>query len=204
MRIKAVIWDIGGVIARTEDKGPRNQLAADLGVSRDRLNDLVFGGMKGTQAQLGEISVEDLWAYVHHELKLLPDEFTDIRDRFFGGDIIDYQIIDYIQEIKPKYKTAILSNAWNDLREVLTNQWKIADAFDSITISGEEGVKKPDPTIYKISLNKLSVAPAEAVFIDDFIENIQSAANLGIHTIHFTSPEKALTDLKNILAKECE
>jgi len=201
MRIKAVIWDIGGVIARTEDKGPRNQLAADLGISRDRLNDLVFGGLKGTQAQLGEITVEELWAYVHHELNLLPDEFTDLRDRFFGGDIIDYQIIDYIREINQNYKMAILSNAWDDLREVLTYQWEIVDAFDSITISGEEGVKKPAPTIFYISLNKLGVAPAEAVFIDDFIENIHSAANLGIHTIHFTSPDKALKDLELILEK---
>jgi len=200
MAIKAVIWDIGGVIARTGDQSPRIQLAADLGIDRERLNDLVFGGMKGTQAQLGEISVQELWAYVYNALKLLPDEFPDLRDRFFGGDIIDHQIVDYIREIKKNYKTAVLSNAWDDLREVLTNQWKIADAFDSITISGEEGVKKPDLAIYKISLNRLGVMPAEAVFIDDFIENIQSATSLGIHTIHFTSPQKALSELDNVLA----
>ena len=51
MPIKAVIWDIGGVIARTEDLAPRDQLAQELGVTRDRLNYLFFSGPEGTRAQ---------------------------------------------------------------------------------------------------------------------------------------------------------
>jgi len=202
MPIKAVIWDIGGVIARTDDPVPRNQLAAELGVTRDRLNNLVFGGPEGTRAQLGEISVDALWKYVREELNLKDGECPNLRERFFGGDIIDYQIVDYIHSIRPGYITAVLSNAWDDLREVLTNQWKIAGAFDSITISGEEGVKKPDRRIYEIVLDRIEVEPGEAVFVDDFIENIQTARNLGIRAIHFLSPDQAVGDLKKLLRSE--
>jgi len=49
MPIKAVIWDIGGVMMRTEDSTPRDELAAELGVSRDDLNKLVWGGAKKGQ-----------------------------------------------------------------------------------------------------------------------------------------------------------
>jgi epoxide hydrolase-like predicted phosphatase len=202
MPIKAVIWDIGGVIARTEDPAPRDQLAAELGVTRDRLNDLVFAGPEGSRAQLGEISVDALWTYVREELNLKDGDYPNLQECFFDGDTIDYQIVDFIRSIKPEYITAVLSNAWDDMREVLTNQWKIADAFDSITISGEEGVKKPDRRIYEIVLDRIGVEPQEAVFVDDFIENIRAATNLGSRAIHFSSRDQAVRDIKKLLGNE--
>ena len=70
MPIKAVIWDIGGVIMRTEDLKPRDQLAADLGVTRDYLNELIFGGKQGTRAQRGELTQKEIWDYARSELNL--------------------------------------------------------------------------------------------------------------------------------------
>lgn len=199
MLVKAVIWDIGGVIIRTEDPAPRDRLAAELGVTRKELNSLVFGDSEGTRAQLGEISVDELWDYVHAELGLAPDQHPDIRKRFFGGDIVDYGLVDFIRTLKPQYKTAVLSNAWNNLRQVLTDHWGIADAFDTMVISGEEGVKKPDRQIFEIVLNRLGVDAQDAVFIDDFTENIQAAADLGLRTVHFRSSDQAIGDLKLLL-----
>ena len=63
MPIKSVIWDIGGVLMRTEDQGPRAELAAELGVTREYLVELVFGGQKGLAAQRGEISPQEIWDY---------------------------------------------------------------------------------------------------------------------------------------------
>ena len=200
MHIKAVIWDIGGVLARTEDSTPRDKLAYDLGVSRDRLNHLVFAGEKATEAQLGLISDIELWRFIREQLNLLPEEIPDLRERFFEGDIIDFSLVDYIRKLKNGLKTAILSNAWSNLRNVLENQWEIADAFDIITISGEEGVAKPDPAIFNICLNRLGVVPQEAVFIDDFVKNIHSATNLGMHAIQFTSPQAVKSEINNLLS----
>jgi len=199
MPIKAIIWDIGGVIARTEDPAPRNELAAELGVTSDYLNDLVFAGPEGTRAQLGKISVEALWQYARKELGLTPAECPDLQVRFFGGDRIDYELVGHIRALRPQYITVALSNAWNDLRTLLTNRWKIADAFDEIIVSGEEGIKKPDPRIYEIALTRIGVKPEAAVFVDDFIENIEAARQLGINAIHFQSPSQALGDLEGML-----
>jgi epoxide hydrolase-like predicted phosphatase len=199
MPIKAVIWDIGGVINRTEDPTPRDQLATDLGVTRDDLNYLVFESPEGTRAQLGELSVEALWKYVRDELGLTSNIYPDLRERFFGGDILDYQIVDFIRSLRPGYITAVLSNAWDDLREVLNNQWKIADAFDKIIISGEEGVKKPDRRIYEIALDQVGVKPEEVLFVDDFVENIQGARALGITGIQFQNPGQAVGEIKSLL-----
>jgi epoxide hydrolase-like predicted phosphatase len=198
MKIKAVIWDIGGVIMRTEDLGPRDQLAADLGMTRAYLNDLVWGGEQGTRAQFGEINQNELWEYVRSELKLGPDEYPDLQERFFGGDVLDTELVDFIRSLKPRFKIGIISNAWSELSAALNN-WGIADAFDVVVGSGDEGFMKPDPRIYQIALERLSVQPQEAIFVDDFIENISGARDLGINAVHFQSREQALRELKSFL-----
>ena len=58
---------------------------------------------------------------------------------------------------------------------------------------------KPDARIYHIALKRLSVEPKEAVFVDDFIENIIGARELGINAIHFQNREQALQDLRSLL-----
>jgi epoxide hydrolase-like predicted phosphatase len=198
MPIKAVIWDIGGVIARTEDRTPRDELAADLGVTRGHLNGLFFSGPEGTRAQKGEISVEELIAHARAELGLAPGEIPDLRERFFAGDRIDYELVDFIRSLRPTYKTGIISNAWGNL-PVLLEEWEIADAFDVVVGSGDEGMLKPDPRIFQIALERLAVEPGEAVFVDDFIENIEGARKLGINGIHFKSPDQALAKLRELL-----
>lgn len=198
MPIKAVIWDIGGVIGRTEDRAPRAQLAADLGVSYEYLVRLIFGGERGARAQLGEITVDELFQFVREELKLAPGEFMDLYDRFFAGDRVDYELVDYIRSLRPTYKIGIISNAWGDLRQML-DQWGITDAFDEIIGSGDEGVLKPDPRIFEIALERLGLKPEEIIFLDDFIENVEAAKKLGIHAVHFQNREQALLELKNLL-----
>ncbi len=200
MPINAVIWDFGGVIIRTEDPASREQLIADLGVTRDYLSELTFSGEAGTRAQLGEITQAELWQHVRSELNLAPSEYPDLMKRFFGGDVVDFELVDYIRSLRSRYTTALLSNAWNDLRDIITNRWNFADAFDVMVISGEEGVMKPDPRIYQIALERSGVQPPETVFIDDFIENIEAARKIGMHGIHFQNPGQALVDLEKKLS----
>ena len=198
MPIKAVIWDIGGVIMRTEDPAPRAELAAELGVTREFLNELVFGGEQGTRAQIGEISQQEIWDYVRSELKLNSGEYPDLRERFFGGDVLDAKLVDFIRSIQPSYKIGIISNAWSQIADSLV-EWGIDDAFEMVVGSGDVGIMKPDPRIYQIALERLDVHPEEAVFVDDFIENVQGARKLGIHAIHFQSREQAIQELEQLL-----
>jgi len=198
MPIKAVFWDIGGVIARTEDLNPRDQLAADLGITRAYLNDLFFSGTEGTRAQKGEITSEELMVYIRRKLKLAPSEHPDLETRFFAGDRVDYELVDFIRALKSTYKIGIISNAWSQLTELL-DHWGIRDAFDAMIGSGDVGFMKPDPRIYRLALEGLGVQPEEAVFVDDFLENVNGARALGMHAIHFKNPKQALGDLKRLL-----
>jgi putative hydrolase of the HAD superfamily len=124
---------------------------------------------------------------------------VQIESEFFAGDILDFALVDEIRTLKQQYTTAILSNYFPSLRDKVERHWKISDAFDHLVISSEVGLMKPDPAIYQIALEKANCLPDEAVFLDDFNENVTSARQVGLHGIWFRSPSQALADLENIL-----
>lgn len=199
MTIKAVFFDLGGVIVRTEFYTPRQQLADRLGLDFDDLNKLVFDSETGIQATMGTITSLQHWEAVMKRLKRPYEEMTAIRDEFFAGDIVDRTLLDYIRSLRGKYKTGLISNAWGDLRDYIVRE-KFADAFDKLIISAEVGVMKPDAQIFQIALEQFGVSPKEAVFVDDFPVNIAGCEKVGIKGIHFKDPETALQQLKKLLS----
>ncbi|MBN2499662.1 MAG: HAD family phosphatase [Anaerolineales bacterium] len=199
MTIKAIIWDLGGVLVRTEDWEPRDELAARLGTDRLTLINTVFGDDGDYRAQIGEITTAEQWADVAKRLNIPAEEIPAVKTAFFAGDMLDTELIDTIRRFKANYTTALLSNAMDDLRREIFENWKINDAFDHLVISAEVGVKKPDQRIYELTLEKVGVAPQEAVFIDDMPENIAAAKAVGMHGIRFVSKAQALADLEALL-----
>lgn len=199
MTIHAIIWDIGGVIERTEDPTPRQRAADRLGMDVPDLSHLFFGHTDNFRVQLGEITPDEHWENVRTELGLSKRELVSVRQAFFAGDRIDMDLVSTIRELKQDYCTAVLSNYMTVLRERITEEWDIGDAFHHLIISAEVGLMKPHPEIYEFALETIGFAPEETVFIDDFIENIEGAQNVGIHGILFTSPEQVRTNLDEML-----
>jgi epoxide hydrolase-like predicted phosphatase len=198
MTIKAVFFDLGGVIVRTEFQTPRQQLADRLGIDYDDLNKLVFDSDTSNRASVGEISSEEHWLSVIQRLRRPAEERQSIRDEFFAGDIVDRTLVEYIRSLRPRHKTGLISNAWGDLRNFIVRE-KFDDAFDKMIISAEVGAMKPEPKIFQIALQQFGVKPEEAVFVDDFYVNIQGCEKVGIRGIHFKDPETALQQLNELL-----
>lgn len=199
MDIKAIVFDMGGVIFRTEDRSPRQALAARFGMSYTEMSDLVFSSPSGVKAALGLITAREHWSQVCKTLNLGEDHIGELWSGFFAGDRLDLELIKYILELHRSYKTALLSNAWDDLRSIIENEWQIAAAFDEMVISAEVGLIKPDPRIYQLAISRLGVKPQEAVFIDDTTENVASALRFGLHGLRFTNFEQLKADLAKIL-----
>lgn len=197
--VRAVCFDFGGVIMRTADPVPRQRLAERLGLSLKTLIGVIFDSESARLASLGQIDAEQHWRQAMQELRLSPSQAETFAAEFFQGDILDMELVNAIRSLRPMYRTALISNAWSDLREFVARQ-QIADAFDEMIISAEVGIMKPDPRIYRLALERLGVAPQEAVFLDDMMENLDAARALGMHTIHFVQPEAALQELRQLLA----
>jgi epoxide hydrolase-like predicted phosphatase len=198
MTIRAVFFDLGGVILRTEYQAPRERLAERLNMNYEDLNKIVFESDTSRKASLGAMSADEHWAAVTRRLGRPASETHDIRTEFFAGDVLDRSLVDYIRSLRPRYKTGVISNAWPDLRTYLVEN-KFEDAFDALIVSAELGVIKPDPKIYQIALEQLKVDPDEAVFVDDTFSNVEAARALGMHGIHFRSPEQTLNKLNEML-----
>src|SRR5512147_566226 len=103
MSIKAVFFDLGGVIVRTEFQAPRQQLADRLGMDYDDLDRIVFGSQTSSRASVGEITADEHWAFVLQRLKRPASEIAAIRKEFFAGDIVDRTLLDYIRSLRGKY-----------------------------------------------------------------------------------------------------
>lgn len=198
MSIRAVFFDLGGVIVRTEYQTPRERLAERLGMEYDDLSRIVFDSETGHQASLGAITSQQHWEAVMQRLKRPYEEMALIRDEFFAGDTVDHEILNFLRSLHGKYTTGLISNAWSDLRDYIVRE-KFDDAFDHIIISAEVGVAKPEAGIYKIALQKAGVSPNEAVLVDDFHVNIEGCEKVGMQGIHFKDSQSALQQLKQLL-----
>jgi len=202
MIIEAVIFDFGGVLVRTEDRKPRTDLADRLGMTYDELNALIFDSQSAIQAMKGEITAKEHWDVVQNSLGLSEEEINQVRSDFWAGDNLDEDLVDFLRDLRPKYKTVLLSNAWDDLRQMIEDVWQIDDAFDQLIISAEIGLVKPDLVIYQWMLAELGLEPSHAVFVDDFPHNVEGAQAAGLQAIHFRSPDQALGELQTLLEIE--
>ncbi len=198
MSIRAVFFDLGGVIVRTEYQAPRQRLAEKFGMDYEDIDKLVFGSPSAARASVGEITEEQHWLQVMKLLKRPAGDYERIRDEFFAGDVIDHTILNFLRSIKPKYKVGLISNAWSGLRSYIERE-KFDDAFHHLTISAEVGAVKPSAKIYEFALEQLQVKAKEAVFVDDVLENIEACEKLGMKGIQFKDPESALKKLKALL-----
>ena len=199
MTVRAVFFDLGGVILRTEYQAPRQQLAERLGMEYDDLDRIVFGSESGIQAATGAITSQQHWEAVMKRLKRPIEEMPSIREEFFAGDIVDRDILNFLRSLRGTHKTGLISNNWSDLRDYLVRE-KMMDAFDHIIISAEVGVAKPEPGIFRIALEQTGVRAEEAVFVDDFYVNIEGAEKVGMKGIHFKDAESAMQQLKQLLS----
>ncbi len=159
---------------------------------------LVFESETSRTASLGDITEEAHWKALARRLNR-PREANALRDEFFAGDVADQVLIDFIRSLRPRWKTGLISNAWSGMRAYIAGK-KFDDAFDHLVISAEVGMVKPQAGIYLHALEQLDVQPGEAIFVDDFIENVEGARAVGMSAIHFKDTRQAIREIEEWLA----
>lgn len=201
-QIKAVIFDMGGVLLKTVDSGPRKAMAARFGVTREELEKFVFHGPTSHQSEVGEVSDIFHWETVLAHFNQPEEDSAKAYTEYFSGDAIDAELMEFILSLKSNWRLGLLSNAWVDARNKLGKLYDFIEIFDVSIFSAEVKLRKPDEKIYKLILEKLDVQPWESLFIDDFLENIESAKGLGINTIHYKNTEKTIEKIKYMLESQ--
>lgn len=198
MSIKAIFFDFGGVILRTEYQSPRQTLAERFNMEYEDIDKAVFGSPSALRASLGEITEEAHWKEIAKRFKLSDADLKAFEEAFFAGDVIDRDFLEYIDTLRPTHHVGLISNAWSGLRDYMTRE-KVIQFFDSVIISAEVKAVKPDLEIFQIALKQAGVQANEAVFIDDFPVNITACESLGMKGILFKSPQDVIKQLYQIL-----
>ncbi len=78
--------------------------------------------------------------------------------------------------------------------------WRLAERFDVLVISEEVGMRKPDPGIFAVALDRLGVPGEACVFVDDMAHNLPPARALGMTTLHLTDPKQTVAQLERLFA----
>lgn len=199
--IKAIIFDFGRVISAQKPSSLFRSYEQDLGLEPGTINPIMFGSQAWEDALLGLKTAKEFWYAIGPELGLhAPEEIEAFRHRYHADEAINEGVRHLIQRLRQRdhYKLAVLSNSPPDLAQWL-DDWQMLDLFDVVFCSGDEGVVKPDPTAFEITLGRLGVAPEEAVFIDDSLGHVETARRLGLHGILFTTAEELADQLHDLL-----
>lgn len=198
--IQAVVFDLGGVLLRTDDPRLRRELAESLGRTYAQLDEIVFNNPVARQAESGQATPEQVWAEVARMLNLTPEQVPDFRSAFFSGDRVDFPLVNFIGQIRGKYRTGLLSNTWiRNLEQFVYEELSIPRVFDVVISSARSGRAKPGTEIFMEMLAALDVRAEETVFVDDNFENVAAAARLGIHAVRFLDPSQLRHDLLTFL-----
>jgi len=197
--IKAVIFDMGGVFIRTLDISGRRQMAQKYGMSVQKLNDLFFKSPIAIESEKGLVSRAELLQYTLRQLEDPEEDVEAFVAEFFSKDEEDQELVQFVRAIKPHYKLALLSNAFQGTRQWMQERFTFLDLFEISIFSYEVGMRKPEEQIFRLMLDKLQVEAQEALFVDDFKENIEGAQRLGMQTVWYYPRDAALAELKSRL-----
>ena len=197
--IRAILFDWGGVIQRTEDKAPRAELDRELGLPPGGVERAVFGSVVFQEASLGRCSADAAWAAIATSLGWPAERVDEFLERFFAGDRIDEALVRLIRELRARgYLLGLLSNAPPGRAASFSpaGRWGMEGLFDAQVFSHQVGALKPDPRTYQAILTALGVKAQEALFVDDSPANVAGARAAGMVAVRFVGTVALIEELK--------
>ena len=199
MVIRAVVFDIGGVLEITPDHGVDRLWEPRLGLPAGeilvRMRDIWRGGSIGT------ITLDDVHEALKDRLGLddqkVAQYMADLWREYLGT--ANTELIEYARELRPRYRTGIVSNSFVGAREREQAAYGFEDLVEEIVYSHEAGFSKPDPRIYALICSRLSVPPEQMVFLDDSDVCVAGARDAGIHAVRYQSSAQAIAAIEKLL-----
>jgi epoxide hydrolase-like predicted phosphatase len=203
--LRCLIVDYGGVLTNPVQEVFGAWADAD-GLERAEIK-AVLGGMLGDDAsggplhglERGELSVADFEQQLAAGLRRTDGgeiAAAGLLTRVFAKMRVAPGMITVVRRAKEQgIRTALLSNSWG--LDYDRGGW--AELFDALVISGEVGLRKPEPAIYRLAAERLGVQPDECVFVDDLAANVRGAAAVGMVGVHHTSLESTIGELEALL-----
>jgi epoxide hydrolase-like predicted phosphatase len=206
--MKAVIFDFGGVFI--ESPYPLLEaMGVEMGLSPGQFTRIVFGSLAEDgdhpyhRLERGEIPLRQARDEILHLGRTLCSVDVDIYQFFTripGG--VNQQLVERVRGLKKEgYPTAMITNNIREYASVWRALLPVEELFDLVVDSSQVGMRKPNPSIFRLTLDRLGgLAPEHTVFLDDSEGNVKAARSLGMQTIHVRGDiSEAIAELDALL-----
>lgn len=194
--IKTVLFDLGNVILPFDVTRLANRLTRHSRYSAEEIINKLWNERVAETFETGKMSAEEYFQLASDLCEftnLTFEEFVPIFNEIFTEN---HEVIALISILKEKYPLGLISNA-NPIHvpHVKKNFSKHLAHFKKVWWSNEAGVRKPNPTIYKLALDHFNSPAPATIFIDDMSQNVEGAKALGIRALLFKNATSLKQDL---------
>ena len=200
--IRAVLFDIGGVLEVVDP--PEVWLAPwcrRLGRSLADVERALSGADPEGLVETGGLTEQQYGAQFARALDLDAAQaqqfMADMWDWYCGR--LDGDLMCFAASLRPRCRTAILSNSADGARREEERRYAFSKTFDPIVYSHEVGLAKPDPAVYRLTCELLGAAPDEVVLLDDVVDNVAGARRFGMHAVLHRSTPASIRDVGRVL-----
>jgi len=202
--LNGLLVDYGGVLTSPvvdSFAGFCAREAIDAGLFRSVILDAAReNGSPFARVETGEISQDEFDAAVAQLLGMACGraiESKDLKQRLFADIRPDQPMLDAVRAARAAgIRTALVSNSWGG-RDYPRDGF--AEIFDEVVISGEVGLRKPEPAIYRLAAERAGVDAGACVFVDDFRVNIEGAEAVGMTGVLHRTAEITIPKLEELL-----
>ena len=199
MAIKAIVFDIGGVLEITPRTGWQQKWEKNLKLEAGQLREKMYNTWRA--GSIGTISLDQVLNQTTAVLEITPEQTKQLMDdlwqEYLGS--LNVELYDYFKSLRPRFTTAILSNSFVGAREKEQQAYGFEDSCDLIIYSHEVGMSKPDPQIYMLTCEKLQLNPNEIIFVDDAKVIIDAANACGLHGIQFIDNQQTISEIEALI-----
>lgn len=209
-RIEAIVSDFGGVLttplldAFVGLQESRGIPLEALGTAMARVAEADGGVHPLFELEKGNLTEAQFVAKLGGALRDQLGREVPLRgfgEAFFAHLHPNEELFAFMRELHGRgYRMAILTNNVREWEPLWRSMLPVDEIFELVVDSGFEGVRKPEPAIYELTLERLGL-PAEAtLFVDDTEVNCDAARELGMHAVHFRGTAQTIAEIEQVLA----
>lgn len=198
MEIKAIIFDLGGVLIDWNPAYLFDKMFEEEEKKQHFFQNICTSDWNEEQDAGRPIKeATELLVQQHPEWKEHIEAYYGRWTEMLGGPIDG--TVEIFRQLKEqnKYRFYALTNWSAELFPIALERYQFLHWFDGRVVSGEEKMRKPFPQFYQLLLNRFGLKPSEVLFIDDNLRNIKAAEQIGIPSIHFTNPAQLQQQLQH-------
>lgn len=197
--MKAVFFDIGGVVIYTDFKKLYSDFAARAGIDPDFV--IQYHKTNKDDLILGNISLQSFFETMREAAQnnYTVDELKSFwREEAAKNRVINKELLNWIDNNRKRFKIGAITNLTHS-RLMVDQEMDIYPHFDLSVLSCVEHLEKPDPKFYELALTRLGITATESVFIDDRAEFVSAAKEAGFKEVLFVNNDLLFAELKQIL-----